>query len=377
MNVKKKILLSTDIGSDIDDALCLTVIINHPDIDLDTIYTVNGDVATRALIAKKMVELAQQDIAVACGEEKPLGASVDPYSSGESYYVDDSLLDNDSGIIKNGVEHMAEKLKKERYTILSIAPLTNIAILLRKYPESAKNIEHLYIMGSRFPTHHLEHNLRFDTAAAQEVLDSDIPLTIIPGNVCAKYRMPTKIANQMKNSAVGKYVGRMFDSFIGADFSMQCHVTDVGTISLSKILDSEASLAPDAIDKLGQEKYLEAIDLNRECVNNLIYTKAYKDPVGFWDSVNTLLWLMRSELYPYLHGKKLADTLEGLIPKDVSISDVYVPYCLLHPEKLKLERKNITCNNKGNTVIRPGERHDVVMDLDYDHFRRFVEEYIF
>ncbi|MBL6991848.1 MAG: hypothetical protein ISR65_18845 [Bacteriovoracaceae bacterium] len=68
--------------------------------------------------------------------------------------------------------------------------------------------------------------------------------------------------------------------------------------------------------------------------------------------------------------------LEGLIAKDISISDVYVPYCLLHPEKLKIERKNLSCDNQGLTIIEPGDKHNVIMDLDYNHFIDFIEKYI-
>ncbi|MBL7110168.1 MAG: nucleoside hydrolase [Candidatus Marinimicrobia bacterium] len=313
MNAKTKVLLSTDIGSDIDDALCLITMINHPDIDLRAIYTVNGDVISRAYIAKKMINLAQKEVVVACGEERPIGPFVKPYSSGESYYVDNDFLKDDSTIIKNGVEHMAHELTKEKYVILSIAPLTNIARLLREFPDSAKNIEHLYIMGCRFPTNRLEHNLRFDTIAAQEVFNSNIPLTVVPGNICDKYRMPTKLADQMRDSTVGNYVSRMLDSFIGAAFFIKYYNTDVDGIPLNKILDDDAVSAPGVLQKIGEKRYIEAIDLNRACVNNIIYTKAYEDPVMFWDNINTLLSLMKSDSYPYLQGKRLADILEGSV----------------------------------------------------------------
>ena len=49
--MSKKILFSTDIGSDPDDALALLAMLNHPEIDLKGIYTVNGLVDFRSFIA--------------------------------------------------------------------------------------------------------------------------------------------------------------------------------------------------------------------------------------------------------------------------------------------------------------------------------------
>ena len=84
----KRILVSTDIGSDIDDALTLLIILNHPGIDLAGIYTVNGDVDSRCYIAKRMVELAGIDVAVCRGTSNPLGALVKPYSWFENWLID-------------------------------------------------------------------------------------------------------------------------------------------------------------------------------------------------------------------------------------------------------------------------------------------------
>ena len=54
---KSKILVSTDIGSDVDDALALNVMLKHSGFNVEGIYTVNGDVNSRALIARHMVSL--------------------------------------------------------------------------------------------------------------------------------------------------------------------------------------------------------------------------------------------------------------------------------------------------------------------------------
>jgi inosine-uridine nucleoside N-ribohydrolase len=46
-----KLILGTDIGSDIDDALCLTYLLSHPDCELLGITTVTGEADKRAMLA--------------------------------------------------------------------------------------------------------------------------------------------------------------------------------------------------------------------------------------------------------------------------------------------------------------------------------------
>ena len=49
------IILDTDIGSDIDDAFAVALIINSPEFELLGVTTVSGDTAARARIASKML----------------------------------------------------------------------------------------------------------------------------------------------------------------------------------------------------------------------------------------------------------------------------------------------------------------------------------
>ena len=153
--MNKKVLFSTDIGSDVDDALALLVMLNAG-INLKGIYTVNGDVVSRTYIAKHMMNLAHRNIPVAIGEANSLENHVEPYSNCEDFYVDNSFFEDRDfekykppkkvGVIQLGVEDLAKRLKKEKYVIFNTAPLTNIAKLIQNHPQVLGNIEKLYIM---------------------------------------------------------------------------------------------------------------------------------------------------------------------------------------------------------------------------------------
>jgi len=59
-----KILLDTDIGSDIDDAVCLAYLLANPDCDLLGITTVTGDTVKRASMASVLCKIAGRNIPI-------------------------------------------------------------------------------------------------------------------------------------------------------------------------------------------------------------------------------------------------------------------------------------------------------------------------
>ena len=69
----EKILLDTDIGSDIDDAVCLAYLLNQPKCELLGITTVSGEAEKRAMMASVICRAASRsDIPIFPGTEQPL-----------------------------------------------------------------------------------------------------------------------------------------------------------------------------------------------------------------------------------------------------------------------------------------------------------------
>src|SRR6266487_2151781 len=67
-----KLLLDTDIGSDIDDALCLAYLLAQPACELLGITTVTGEAEKRAMIASALCKVAGKNIPVYPGAPEPL-----------------------------------------------------------------------------------------------------------------------------------------------------------------------------------------------------------------------------------------------------------------------------------------------------------------
>ena len=68
----EKIILDTDIGSDIDDAVCLAYLLAEKECDLLGIITVHADTHVRAKLASVLVKQSGKDIPIFCGLKNPL-----------------------------------------------------------------------------------------------------------------------------------------------------------------------------------------------------------------------------------------------------------------------------------------------------------------
>jgi len=101
----------------------------------------------------------------------------------------------------------------EKITIVATGPLTNIAELLRAYPECQDNIEQVVIMGGavRVPGNIYEllphtsntvseWNLYADPVAAKEVLESTLKLRLVPLDITAQMPMTRAFYEGLRNT---------------------------------------------------------------------------------------------------------------------------------------------------------------------------------
>ena len=95
---------------------------------------------------------------------------------------------------QHAVDFIIEIVKANpgKIALLAIAPLTNIAMALKKDPTIAADIPHLYVMGGTNNslgniTPSAEYNFYVDPEAARIVLHAGIPITMISWDICTKY----------------------------------------------------------------------------------------------------------------------------------------------------------------------------------------------
>jgi inosine-uridine nucleoside N-ribohydrolase len=188
---KVPILLDTDIGSDIDDAFALALILNSPELELLGVTTVSGNAEARARLAAKLLEDAGRPgvpvVAGAPGQFVPI-----PQCRLADGFKSPALLTVKAEDFLNSViERHPGKI-----VIVAIGPLTNVAALLKKYPRSAKMIKQIVLMGGSVERGYApgskpeaEYNIRCDPGGAQVVFSSGVPIVMVPLDVTAMLKL--------------------------------------------------------------------------------------------------------------------------------------------------------------------------------------------
>jgi inosine-uridine nucleoside N-ribohydrolase len=258
------LIFDTDIGTDIDDALALLMLLDIPksDCQLLGITTVYGYSHLRAAVAERIVrayEKSQQiasPIPVIAGESTPLGTHRPVWHTGTEGL--DVLTDEEiesleakaDFVVANGLEkptipeqgqadsrHKAAQFiieQSHKYpgelTIIGLGALTNIAMALAIDPSLAKRVKRLVYMGlgSRVPKeempglnfqvpvwsdpitsgsglpwfHHPNHNISSDVSAAVRVFQSGMSIDVIPHVITGQLWWGQRIAGAATQESV-------------------------------------------------------------------------------------------------------------------------------------------------------------------------------
>lgn len=149
---KIKILLDTDIGSDIDDALSLSYLLAHPRAELMGITTVSGQSEKRAELAHQIcLSAGFPTMPIFAGASHPLhGPQRQPHAQLSGSISDKSATN--SFPQGKAVEFLADTIRRNpgEITLLCIGPLTNIALLFLIYPDTPKLLKQIVTMCGVF-----------------------------------------------------------------------------------------------------------------------------------------------------------------------------------------------------------------------------------
>lgn len=171
--MRHKILLDTDIGNDIDDALTLAYLLAQPACDLLGITTVTAEPIDRAKLASAIAY--GRGIPIAAGAARPLTREPlqePPFSTAGDWPHEESFPDNAVDLLRDSIlAHPGE------VTLLAIGPLTNVARLFQADPRVPGLLRSLVLMGGRYFTEAdlPEWNIRNDPEAAAIVFGAPVP----------------------------------------------------------------------------------------------------------------------------------------------------------------------------------------------------------
>lgn len=176
----KKILLDTDIGSDLDDAICLAYLLAQPQCQLLGITTVSGDTVKRAQLASALCKVAGKHVPIHAGASNPL---IIPDKQPHVPQAVALKRWEHAAKIPQGeaVEFMRQCIRRHPHeiTLLAIGPMTNVALLFSADPEIPGLLKELVIMGGVFDSGLLtclsEWNMICDPHAAAIVFKAKTP----------------------------------------------------------------------------------------------------------------------------------------------------------------------------------------------------------
>ncbi len=231
------LVIDTDPG--IDDAVAILLALASPEVDLRLVTTVHGNVPLQQTTdnALRVLHLAgRSDIPVAAGARDSL---VHPQPQRAGHVHGDAGL---GGVVlppspagvdpRPAVVALAELLtgSPAPVTVAAIGPLTNLALLLRVFPDAARRIGRLVVMGGAAArggnvTAAAEFNVWSDPEAAQVVLTAGLPTVLVGLDVTVPTVLPpTGIARLAAGGPVAGQAAAILQHYL--DHSRRAYGTD-------------------------------------------------------------------------------------------------------------------------------------------------------
>jgi purine nucleosidase len=172
------VLIDTDIGDDIDDALALAFALRSPELEVLGVTTVFQCAALRARLARRLcAAFGRSDLPVVAGLDRPLLGSVR-----EDWRPSQAALAGEAEgppgppravefIIRQG-------LRRDGLVLLALGPLTNVAVALAAEPALARRVR-VVAMAGAWDRDTAEWNVACDAEAAGAVLASGVPVDFV------------------------------------------------------------------------------------------------------------------------------------------------------------------------------------------------------
>ena len=222
----QRVIIDTDPG--VDDAVAILLALASEELDVVAITTVAGNVGIDAttLNARRLVELAgRSDIVVARGASVGLGGSVELSSEvhgrdglGDLEWDEPAVAEHPA----HAVDLMAELIEHGPLRIIAIGPLTNLALLLERYPGIDARVEEVVIMGGASFEGNVnpaaEFNIWADPEGAARVFAAVWPITLMPLDLTHQATLNDEDFAYLRamGSEVGRRVADMLEPY--ADF---------------------------------------------------------------------------------------------------------------------------------------------------------------
>jgi inosine-uridine nucleoside N-ribohydrolase len=216
-----KIVIDCDPGH--DDAMAILLALASPEVELIAITTVAGNQTLDKTTRNALVTLevaGRADVRVAAGANAPLRRELRTaaHVHGETGLDGPELPEPSAQAVAAHAADFLAAIIEPGTVLVPTAPLTNIALLLDRHPESHERIERIVWMGGAIGegnvTPAAEFNAFVDPEAAALVFSSGIPITMVGLDVTHKALFTRAHAKRLRDAGrAGRFVAELSDFF--------------------------------------------------------------------------------------------------------------------------------------------------------------------
>lgn len=239
---RRPIIIDTDPG--IDDAVALAIALYSEKVDVKLITTIAGnvniDVVTNNTL--KLLKFFGKNIPVAKGATEPLIEELEEATSvhGASGMDGYDFEEGDQSLLLD--EHAVLAMRRtimespEKVTLVPIGPLTNIALLLRMFPEVKQNIEEIILMGGSLTRGNKgvmsEFNIANDPEAAKIVFNAGLKVTMVGLDIgWTAQILPENCVAVKELNRVGEMIYGLFQHYRGGSLKTGLRMYDATAIA--------------------------------------------------------------------------------------------------------------------------------------------------
>ena len=246
-----RVILDTDIGTDVDDCLALAVLLGSPGVDLVGVTTVYGDVHLRARMIDRLLRLAgRPDVPIRLGSSQTLMGVREIYWPGHEGV---GLLDDTGRDWQPDPEHAVDFIVRTvmanpgQIHLLAVGPMTNIALAIRREPRLLASLAGFTLMAGAARVHdglHLpyaEHNLTCDPEAAAIVFRQPEDKVVVPLDVT------TRVLIRREDLPAIRAGGSAFHDAVATQVALYPNVVRNGQTAAHDPLAALAIVRPDLL----------------------------------------------------------------------------------------------------------------------------------
>jgi purine nucleosidase len=213
------VLLDTDIGSDVDDAVCLAYLLKQRRCELVGVTTVTGDPQTRAMLVDAICRAAgRPDIPIQSGAESPILLKQRQKAICQQGVLAKWAHRSDFKA-NQAVDFLRETIRSRpgELTLVGVGPLTNIGLLFALDPEIPRLLRSLVLMAGEFTLGKPDWNAEVDPHATVKVYESPVREHVSVGlDITLQCKMHAnearKVFDRTRTDALG-IVGEMLELY--------------------------------------------------------------------------------------------------------------------------------------------------------------------